>query len=707
MPFDVFEIGSLDPDALTTNPAITQTIESMAPQDVRRSVYKGVVVDHEVRDGIAVFEGDIILGPINELQPVPAGKSAGHEGTATTWSWSRWPKGVVPYIIDSAMPNPSRITDAVAQWNSALNGAINIIPRTNESNYVVFAYTSNASYCASPVGMAGGPQYTYLGDYCGTGNVVHEIGHDLGLWHEHTRNDRNTYVNILTQNIISSAYGNFSQNGTNGVDLGAYDYNSIMHYPAYAFSSNGQVTIQTIPDGIPIGQRNGLSTGDIAAIAQIYGGKNTQPVTITESVNANPSGVALQVDGVTVGSPYSAQWTSGSTHTVSAPTPAPANGQQLVFSNWSDGGAQSHTVTASTTNSIVTANYVVSYLLSTQVSPAGTGSITANPATTSGYYAANATVGLTAVPAAGYCFSSWTGLLAGTPSQTSVTMTKAYTVVANFVTCTPVTIQSSTFTPIRVNAGGSAYTDPAGNIWSADTGFTNGSTYSVGSTINNTTTAPLYRSERYGNSTLQYMFSAPNATYTVNLKFAEIYYGSCGQRIFNIVINGQTVAQNFDPCAAAGAWNTAVDRAYTVSVTNGQINIQLVSVLSNPKISAIEIVAGGSTVTNAPTTPPPTTTTFSPIRVNAGGYTPYTDASGQVWSTDTGYTNGFAYQAGNAIANSTTAPLYQSERYATGTLQYVFTVPNGSYTVNLKFAEIYYSVCGQRVFNIVINVVII
>jgi hypothetical protein len=140
---------------------------------------------------------------------------------------------------------------------------------------------------------------------------------------------------------------------------------------------------------------------------------------------------------------------------------------------------------------------------------------------------------------------------------------------------------------IRVNAGGAAYTDPQGRLWSADTGYSGGSTYSVGSAITGTTTPTLYQSERYGNPT--YQFAVVNGNYTVNLKFAELYFTSAGNRKFNVVINGQTVLTNFDVVAAAGGGLKAVDRAFPVTVTNGQIVIQLVTVLSTPTLNAIEI----------------------------------------------------------------------------------------------------------------------
>src|SRR5450631_3459280 len=136
------------------------------------------------------------------------------------------------------------------------------------------------------------------------------------------------------------------------------------------------------------------------------------------------------------------------------------------------------------------------------------------------------------------------------------------------------------FTPIRINAGGSIYTDSAtGNVWSADSGFQAGSSYTTGSAIANTSTPTLYQSERWNSGTLCYLLTVPNGTYTVNLKFAEIYFTSAGKRVFNVVLNGQTVQSGFDIFSAAGGANRAIDKSYTVTVTNGQVDLQLVGLV--------------------------------------------------------------------------------------------------------------------------------
>jgi subtilisin family serine protease len=171
------------------------------------------------------------------------------------------------------------------------------------------------------------------------------------------------------------------------------------------------------------------------------------------------------------------------------------------------------------------------------------------------------------------------------PTATSVPTSTPVPTATGTPTQTPV---PPSFAPLRVNAGGPAYTDPSGNLWKADTGYSGGGTYSTSSAINGTTTQPLYKTERFG--ALTYTFAVPNGSYDVKLKFAEIYQTAANARIFNVAINGQPVLTSFDILKEV-APKTALDKTFVVNVANGSIAISFTSVKANPKISAIEISA--------------------------------------------------------------------------------------------------------------------
>ncbi len=159
---------------------------------------------------------------------------------------------------------------------------------------------------------------------------------------------------------------------------------------------------------------------------------------------------------------------------------------------------------------------------------------------------------------------------------------------------------------VKINCGGPAYTDTAGHNWLADTYFSGGTPYSFGTkSVAGTNDPTLYQTERYGQK-LVYNVPVPNGTYTVNLLFAEMYFTSVGQRVFDVALQGQTVLSNFDIFAVAGA-QTAVQRSFAVTVSNGTLNIVGTASVNNAKLSAIDIAPSSSptpTATPSPTAQP-------------------------------------------------------------------------------------------------------
>ena len=105
---------------------------------------------------------------------------------------------------------------------------------------------------------------------------MHEIGHAIGFYHEQSRPDRDNYVMIKLQNTKPGTADNFAKYSRDYIDMRGvpYDYGSIMHYRAKAFSINGEATVVPIVEKgekVPqIGQRIKLSPQDVQLAKTMY-----------------------------------------------------------------------------------------------------------------------------------------------------------------------------------------------------------------------------------------------------------------------------------------------------------------------------------------------------------------------------------------------------------------------------------------------------
>ena len=156
----------------------------------------------------------------------------------------------------------------------------------------------------------------------------------------------------------------------------------------------------------------------------------------------------------------------------------------------------------------------------------------------------------------------------------------------------------------RINCGGTAYRDVAGNLWSTDYGFRSGrATRNLWGTVDGTESAAFAKAIMQNTRALKLRngadleYSLPLVApgrFVVTLHFAEIFSESyaTGARVFDVFINNQLVRAGFDIVAEAGGPHTHVVVQSTIDLNTATANIRLSRVGGgdhNPIISAIEV----------------------------------------------------------------------------------------------------------------------
>ncbi|MFI5118141.1 MAG: choice-of-anchor D domain-containing protein [Terriglobales bacterium] len=461
--------------------------------------------------GRAIYQGDIVLDNVQE-SPNPHG---GIYGVGIAYSKYLWPKVgsvyQVPYIIDPASGAVANINSAISQFNSTFAGVIQFVAHTTETDYVDFNLdpNNNSGVCESYEGRVGGEQFaTGAGgtqNPCAVATILHEMGHIVGVWHEQSRSDRDTYVNVNYGAVIKASRSNFDQLLDNDQSLTFYDYASIMEYPAFSFSRNGEPCIETVPAGIPLSNSSGYTASDIDGIDRLHG---AIPTAVT--VTSNPPGLQVIVDGSTVTTPQVYNWTLNSTHTLNvpaAPQTLSSTGVNYIYGRWNDQTAQSHTITVMPGNDMVTqpatspavtvysANFVQLVPYVNTISPTGAGTVTPSPSpqTYSGlsgqFYIIRQPVTLTATPGSGQNFynyinsPSWLPGAIGANPKTFYVMDDGSSInLTSYFTTSPV--YTVTASPLESNywviADNAYYHPPVNFALPFDSTWTASSSHNIG-----------------------------------------------------------------------------------------------------------------------------------------------------------------------------------------------------------------------------------
>lgn len=221
-------------------------------------------------DGVAVWQTDMLLG-------APADLSLGPGRSATVSVGDRWPDGRVRYRFADGFSDDyrARVVTQMSVWTDRTHGAVQFVEVAADDAGDYALITPASGVCNSYVGnrRAGAQALNLDPEGCQETQILHEIGHLLGLWHEQSRADRDDNVQVLWLNIEPCEYSNF-HTVESSVSVGPYDFDSIMHYESHAFGltdaeGNAMVTIARRDESL-IELNTELSYGDVCGALHLY-----------------------------------------------------------------------------------------------------------------------------------------------------------------------------------------------------------------------------------------------------------------------------------------------------------------------------------------------------------------------------------------------------------------------------------------------------
>jgi len=252
--------------------AYYSTMKDNFPDSIKQliTLSNGLVVE-KVGD-FYVFESDMIFTD-STLCYLEGIQTNGARSAVIDLPAQYWPQRKVPYEFDSSFIYDYQTKALQAMSSISSVTGVRFVPAESyHTSRIRFKLSQKNN--SSPLGMQGGTQTIYIKTNS-HGVMMHEILHSLGIYHEQSRADRDSYIIINTSNIKNDKLHNFSKYST-GTDIGTFDYNSIMMYGSFTtdtdFVHDINVPMITKLDGSFISEnRLYLSNGDIMGIRSIYG----------------------------------------------------------------------------------------------------------------------------------------------------------------------------------------------------------------------------------------------------------------------------------------------------------------------------------------------------------------------------------------------------------------------------------------------------
>jgi len=208
--------------------------------------------------------------------------------SVSLYSYSPWLTNNIPYVLSPNLNRDDRLTISKAMESIERGSCVKFVPRGFNPYYVHIARECscgsrrcafNGAYANIGPGLLPGlPSRMRIltclapNDEDAVGIITHELLHNMGMLHTHTRLDRGEHVHVNYLNVLPDKWIDYSWNPLQFPLDTEYDCDSIMHYRDTSFNIGNSITLEAVdPSRCRLRSRSNRPTNaDIDLINKLY-----------------------------------------------------------------------------------------------------------------------------------------------------------------------------------------------------------------------------------------------------------------------------------------------------------------------------------------------------------------------------------------------------------------------------------------------------